>query len=309
MASTYINPYQYLRQPTGLSLAVVPNYIGNLFRLTSANAAGVTSLTVPNTAAQTPLNAFDNLYIFDGPNSEIVQVASITVNGSTTIPLIAATQYAHSSGVVVCSDGPSGSLGEQIFTASQWIEDDICFQALWSVTYTGEKLTLPTMRAALDNQGNLHFRPRHFPITALTSVTIQTNAFNAVAYDPTQAIIDSDQQTVDLAPLAVLATQSSSQITQSSPWLWGVFGRATTAWVTLTYTSGFAVNALPYPIVRACALLTSECFSQLENPVGADSIQQNKRNVTFVVRGEISGESLLVKQAQKLLAKYIAQSF
>lgn len=306
MSSTYIDCFQYQKQPTGLTVTL-SNYIGNIGRI-GTTAKGATTLTV-SPVTTVALAQYDTLYIFDGPNSEQVQVNAATGTGASSIPLITGTQFAHAAGTPYCSDGTSGSLGTQIFTASQWIEDDICFQALWATTYTGEILTMPTMRAALDNQGNLHFRPRHFPITALSSVTIQTNAFNQIAYDQTQAIIDSDQQTVDLSPLAVLSTAPNSQVIQSSPWLWGQFTRGTTGWVTLTYTAGFAVGALPYPIQRACALLTSECFVQLENPMGADSIQQNKRNVTFVVRGDTTGETLLVKQAKSLLSKYITQSF
>ncbi len=302
MTNTYIDCIAYTKAPTGL---VLTGFIGNIGRI-SAASLGATSITVPTTTVAQA--QYDNVYIFDGPSSEVVQVASTASVGATSISLIAGTQYAHVAGTPYCTDGTQGSLGEQIFTASKWIEDDICYQALWSTTYTGEILTAPTMRAALDNQNNLHFRPRHFPISALTSVTVKTNALNATVYDTTQAIIDSDQQTVDLALQAVISSQSS-QITQSSPWLWTGANRTTNAWITITYTAGYAVGSLPLPIERACILLTSECFATLENPIGADNIQQNKRNVSFVVRGDTSGESLLFKKAVALLAPYITQSF
>jgi hypothetical protein len=306
MPSTYIDSLAYLKQPTGLTLT---SYVGNNARLASLASAGATSLTV--VAGQAPLSMYDSIYIFDGPNSEIVQAGSDIAPGVGTYPLLSATQYQHAAGTVYCTDGLSGSLGEQIFIASRWIEDNICHQALWSTPYTGEILTTPTMRAAWDNQSNLHFRPRHFPVSALTSVLVMVNQQITWNYDPTQAIIDSDQQTVDLPQIALLQSggNSPSQVFTGRPWYPPSSMRQMTAWITIAYTAGFAVGALPAPITRACALLTSEMFSQLVNPVGADQINQGKRSVVFMIRGDTSGESLLVKQATKLLQPYVAESF
>lgn len=302
MTNTYIDCIAYSKQPTGL---VLGGYIGNMAHM-SAAAQGATLLTVPPLIVA--LNQYDAVYVFDGPSSEELQVgAGGAIVGATSIPLESATQYAHNAGIPYCTDGSSGSLGEQIFTASRWIEDDICYQSLWSTTYTGEILTMPTMRAALDNQFNLHFRPRHFPITALTSMSIKTSQLSATSYDTSQAIIDADQQTVDVPLMAALSTQGQPQ--QGSPWLWPGLSRSVNAWITITYTSGFVVGQLPRPIERACALLTSECFQQAENPMGAAEIAQNKRHVIFALRGDQSGESLLVKQAKKLLSAYVTQAF
>lgn len=301
MTSTYIDCIHYTKQPTGVSLA---NYIGNMGRLTSASLASATSLTVQPLSV--PQVQYDDLYIFDGPNSEVVQVGSAGASvGATSIPLQAATQYAHAAGTPYCTDG-AGSLGAQLFTASRDIED-ICHQSLWSTTYTGEILTMPTMRAAIDNQCNLHFRPRHFPITALTSLSIQQNQQYVVNLDQTQAIIDADQMTVDIPNIATVATSQS--LGQANPYLWQALNRTANAWITLTYTAGFALGQLPWAVTRAATLLTSECFVQLSNPLGADQITQGKRQVMFTMRGDTSGESLLRKQAESFLSPYIAQSF
>lgn len=301
MPSTYIDHITYLRQPTGLTLTT---YVGNNARLSGA-VQGATSLTVPSTT--TPLAQYDSVYVFDGPNSEVLQVGSGTAPGSTSIPLQSATQFAHAAGTPYCTDGSAGSLGEQIFIASRWIEDDICHQALWATTYTGEILTMPTMRAAIDNQRNLHFRPRHFPITALSAISIEAVQGNPITIDPTAAIIDSDQQTVDIPMFTTLSSQN--QASQGSPWLWQTISRQSNAWLTLTYTAGFVVGSLPAAVTRACTLLTSEMFTQLVNPVGADQINQGKRQVQFMLRGDTSGESLLVKQAMKLLQPYVMEGF
>ena len=301
--NTYIDCIAYSRaQPHGLVLAP---FIGNMARM-SAAAQGATTLTVPAlTVAQVE---YDNIFIFDGPSSEVVLVgpAGAGVN-ATSIPLLNGTQYAHAAGTSYCSDGTMGSLGEQIFTASKQIEDEICYQALWATSYTNEILTMPTMRAAIDNEANIHFRPRHFPISSFTSITLQDVRKNQTPLDPTQTTVDSDQQTVDISLSALLGSQS--QQSQGSPYPYSTIERGTTAWLILAYTAGFAIGQLPRPISRACALLTNECFRLLENPIGADSIRQSDRQVTFVLRGDLSGESGLVKDAKRLLQPYVTESF
>jgi hypothetical protein len=299
MTNTYIDCITYSKAPTGI---ILTNQVGNIGRIASV-AAGATLLTLvaPTTVA---LNQYDALYVTDGPNSEVLQVGSTALIGSTTISLQQATQFAHTGGSPYCTDGIQGSLGQSIFEASQWIED-ICHQALWNTTYTGEILTMPTMRAAIDNQWNLHFRPRHFPITALSSVSVQVTQAYTVTLDATQAIIDSDQQTVDIPSVNTL----SSTQPQGGPYLWQPFNRQSNGWITLSYTAGFPVGLLPWAVTRAATLLTSDCFGQISNPVGADQINQGKRQVMFMLRGDTSGESLLRKQAISSLGPYIAQSF
>jgi hypothetical protein len=300
--NTYTDCISYMKAPTGID---VSGFVGNIGMISSV-MLGSNTLSVP--ALTLELVQYDPIYIFDGANSEVLQVGNAGAGiGATSIPLESPTQYVHVGGVAYCTDGDEGSLGAQIVTASRWIED-ICHQSLWGTAYVNEILTMPTMRAALDNQQNLHFRPRHFPIMELTTVSVQTNAYNIVQYDPTQAIIDSDQQTVDIPSVAILATTAQGS-QQGYPWGWSTIGRTTTAWITITYLASFTESVFPATVGRACILLVSECFGQLENSVGADQIVQGKRNVTFTLRGDQSGESLLVKQAEKLLAPYIMQSF
>lgn len=296
MTNTYTDCISYSKQPTGLVLA---GYIGNMARISTASL-GATSLTVPGLTVA--LNEYDAVYVFDGPSSEELQVgAGGAALNATSIPLLNATQFAHNAGTPYCTDGTSGSLGEQIFTASKWIEDDICYQALWSTAYTSETLTMPTMRAAIDNQANIHFRPRHFPISTVTSIVLQDKQKNQMSLNVSLATVDSDQQTVDI-PL------SGSQ-QPGYPWTGCSIGRGTTAWIILSYTSGFTVGSLPKTIERACGLLTSDCFGQVSNPQGADSIVMGKRNVAYTMRGDLTGESLLVKQAMKLLSPYVTEAF
>lgn len=304
MVSTYIDCLTYTRAATGL---VLSGQYGNIGRIAACTAGATTLTTVAVTTVA--LNQYDDFYLFDGPNSEKVQVgAGGAIVGVTSIPLQAGTQFAHAGGTTYCTDGTQGSLGQSIFEASRWIED-ICHQGLWSTAYTSEILTMPTMRAAWDNQRNLHFRPRHFPITTLTSVTVETSTLLSWQYDTTQAIIDADQMTVDLPAMAMLGSGGSLPSQNlTSPWASGP-SREKNAWITLAYTAGFASGQLPWVVTRAATLLTNEGFGLLENPIGADEIHQNKRSVTFTLRGDQSGESLLVKNATSLLSPYIAQLF
>lgn len=304
MVATYIDCLTYKNAATGL---VLSGQYSNIGRIASC-LAGATTLTVTAGLA-TALSQYDAFWLFDGANSEQLQVGSGgAAQGTTTIPLQSGTAFAHAGGTPYCTDGAQGSLGQAIFEASRQIED-ICHQALWSTAYTSEILTMPTMRAAWDNERNLHFRPRHFPITALTSVTVEASTLLSYQYDVTQAIIDADQMTVDLPATALLANNSNPPPQNlTSPWTCGP-SRQMNAWITLAYTAGFAAGQLPWAVTRAAVLLTNEGFSLLQNPVGADQIGQGKRNVTFTLRGDQSGESLLLKNAEKLLSPYIAQSF
>jgi hypothetical protein len=302
MTNCYIDAISYKNAATGMVLNMLYGNIGRI----ATTAQGATSLTVTAGLA-TALNQYDSIYVTDGPSSEVLQVGSGgAIQGATSIPLQAGTQYAHAGGTAYCTDGTLGSLGQAIFEASRRVED-ICYQSLYSTTYTGEILTMPTMRAAIDNRANLHFRPRHFPISTLTSVTVQLDQNYIVTLDPSQAIMDSDQLTVDIPNMTSIGQQQGHSAPY--PLLWQPLTRQSNAWITLTYTAGYSAATLPQTITRACKLLVNDALGQLENPIGADSIQQNKRNVTFTLRGDTSGESLLYKQAAALLSPYIAQSF
>src|SRR5689334_6799850 len=105
--NTYTDNLTYLKQPTGL---VLTSYVGNTARLSGSVALGATSLPVPATSVA--LSQYDAVYVFDGPNSEVLQVgAAGAVQGATSIPLQNPTAYAHAAGTPYCTDGTAGSLG------------------------------------------------------------------------------------------------------------------------------------------------------------------------------------------------------
>lgn len=300
MANTYLTVYDYLNTPTGQQTVTL---VGNTWRFAAQQNAGASSLSVPGSAVQQQINAYDTVYIFDGASSETVQASALVTQDSTAIPLVTPTQYQHNAGVACCTDGVGGSLAAQLFTASAWIED-ICHQSLVVSTYSGEILSMPTLRASFDEQYILWFRPRHFPITALSAISIQTQPTNAVAYDPTQAGIDGDRQLVqisNLQPIPGNQQQAPYPFPPGSrPW-----SRNAKATLTITYSSGY--SPIPYPVQRAAILLTNELLGLPSNPIGSDQINEGDRSVIFAIRGDTSGESALIKKARGLLQPYIVE--
>jgi hypothetical protein len=303
--NTYLDHFDFIRATHGLEYQ---SLIGNSARFTSAQLAFANALTAPATgpnAITVPLNYFDRITIFDGSSTEVVQVGSAgAAAGATSIPLLVPTQFAHGTGVAWCSDG-IGSLADQIVDASAWIETQ-CNQPLLQTSWTGEQLAIPGMRASIDNCGALHFRPRHWPIQTLTAVSIATSPTTSTVYDPAQAWIDSDKQICIMPYPVPLNTQGQTQSTYPvQPRL----NRQQLAQLTLTYTSGYAYATLPGDLKEAAILVTSDFVAKRHNPVGAPDIQDGSTRISTVLRGDTSGESLLVKRASKILVKYSTQPF
>lgn len=296
--NTYLSWFDWQRTTTGLEWF---SLVGNTGRISGATSAGATSLSVvPALTAQ--INQYDIITIFDGSNSEMVTATASAAVNATSIT-VSATTYAHAAGTPYCTDGVLGSLADQIIKASQQLET-ICKQSLFLNTYTNEMLALPTMRAAIDNQFALHFRPRHWPVQTLTSLSITTVPNNTIQYDPTQVIIDSDKQICSMPNMQPLPLSGSGQ----SPYpIWNVPSRYRQAQVTITYTAGFSV--MPADVTEAAVLLTSDILAKRLNPVGAPDLQSGQRHISAVLRGDNSGESLLRKRAQHILDNYSMQSF
>lgn len=293
----YISWFDWQRTTSGLEWA---SLVGNTGRISAVTQGATTlSLLAPLTVA---LSAYDVVTLFDGSNSETVTMSSPASVGSTSLS-ISATASAHSSGTPYCTDGILGSLADQISKASQQLET-ICRQSLFASTYTNEKLALPTMRAAIDNQFALHFRPRHWPIQSLTALSITTVPGNTISYDPTQVIIDSDKQICSMPNMQPLPMAGSGQ----GPYpIWNVPSRYRQAQVTITYTAGYSI--MPADVIEAAVLLTSDILAKRLNPVGAPDISSGDRHISAVLRGDNSGESLLYKRALGILNNYMMQSF
>ncbi len=305
MPNTYIDTFDYVRAPNGLEYQ---SLLGNAARFTSTQPAASTSLTVPATGANSvtvALGYFDRVVILDGSSTEVVQVgpAGATV-GATSIPLIAGTQFSHGAGVAWCSDGIYGSLADAIIDASEWLEH-LCYQSLLQTTYINELLSMPTMRAAIDTDGQLTFRPRHWPVSSVTAIAIAWTPTLVVTYDPAQTFIDGNGRMCSVPNLIMLPNQ---QIQNSN--LLTTPSRSRKGQVKITYQAGYAYSALPGDLKEAAILLTSDILAKRQNPVGATEIDSGGIRNVAVLRGDNAGESLLFKRAKRILdTSYAIQMF
>lgn len=296
--NTYISWVDFARATSGLEYSTI---IGNTGYINGTNAVGTTSLAIqPNTIVQ--INKYDIITIFDGINSETVKATGITSIGSSTIA-ITPTTFAHSDGVPYCTDGILGSLADQIVKASQWLET-LCRQSLFSTTYTSELLGMPTMRAAIDTHYVLHFRPRHWPVQSISNISITTIPGDSIQYDPAQIFIDSDKQICTMPNMQALPSVGSGQ----APYpIWNVMNYFRTAQLSINYTSGF--TTIPADVLEAAVLLTSDILSKRNNPTGAPEIRSGSRMEVAMIRGELTGDSLLFKRAKRILDNYTMESF
>lgn len=298
MAIAYLSCFDYALSPSGLEYN---SLIANMTRVASPGViAGATSL--PLLAGLTvALNPYDRLSIFDGAFSETVVIASAAILGATSVTC-SAFQYPHVVGTPVCGDGVMGSLANAIYTASTYLEN-ICQQSLFLTTYTNELLAMPTIRASMDNQNTLHFRPRHWPISSLSALSIASMPNLPIVYDPTQVVIDSDKQICTMPNLQPLVSSGQAPYP-----LWGT-GMNRNQWsqLSITYLSGFAV--IPADVTEAAILLTSDILAKRLNPQGAPDLGSGGRHISAVLRGDNSGESLLYKRARAILSVYSMESF
>lgn len=302
MSTTYIDPFVYQRAVTGLESA---SLIGNIGRITSVLAAGVSSLPIgPNTIV--PLNMFDQITIFDGPNTEVCMVGANTSVGSNSIPLLQPTQFAHGQYVAYCSDGVLGSLADAIVEASNWIEN-ICQQSQFQQTYTQETLRMGSMRGALDNRNNLVFRPRHFPVVSDSGITIESSINDPVTYDQSQLILDGAKQVVTVPWLLPTGAGNGS----SSFWnsVAPPYGRADNLYLLITYVAGYLSANMPGDIRDCTVMLTSEILGRRENPTGADQIRLGDKQLTVTTSRDTIGETLLVKAVKNKLQPYSVEAY
>ncbi len=306
---SYISHVEYLNAPEGLETS---SLLGNSMRLSSAGVAGATSLPIipasGGTGTMADLNQFDQITLYDGLSAEVVLVSAATTFPATSIPIMApigatyaGLQFNHAQYTPCSSPGTIGDLGGEILKASAWLEN-ITKQSLWATTQT-ETLRMPTQRASIDNQNVLTFRTKQYPITAITGLTIQTIVGNQITYDPTQAIIDANEY-VTVPQLIGTGSGSSTWNVQ-----WQQVSRSQNAYLNVTYTAGYTASTMPMDVRDACVLLTSALLSRRDNPGGFDSVKEGQGMIVATLRGDTSGENLLVKQAKQILAAYTLRIF
>jgi hypothetical protein len=291
MANFYITPFEYKRSTTGQEFA---SLLGNLLTLSSGvSAAGVSLPVTPNTTVNLAVN--DPIWIFDGSSSEMVTVTSTTNAGASSIP-VTALAYAHSTNTPLCSDGPNGSLGQAIEAASAEVEN-ICLQPLLQATYT-ETLQLRTPAASINSDGKLAIRPRRFPVQSISALSLGADVSTLLSYDATQAIIPSNQRRITVPRL--LSLGGSSNLASILP----AFNQTSAGYVQFTYVAGFAYASLPWDIKEAAVLLTSDVLGHRQNATGAAQVKQGDRQIEAYLRGDLTGQTGLYKQAVAKLMRY-----
>lgn len=297
---TYTDPFAYIRAATGLETT---SLVGNLTRLSTNIAVGVTSLpVVPATTVD--LKVHDQITLFDEDMSEVVLVTAATAAGASTIP-VTATVNAHDALDILCSDGVLGSLSDAIARASNWIEN-ICQQSLYLQSYTNETLCIPSMQAAFDNNNMLVFRPRHFPVLAETGLVIAANAMNAIAYDANQIMLDGGQQVVTV-PFLSISGSTTSQGYGGITFARRPALRSAPMYLKISYTAGWL--PLPGDITDAAIMLTSEIIGRRQNPLGSNQIRLGDKLIVATSSRDLVGESLLVKIVKQKLQQYSVEAF
>lgn len=294
MPNAYITPFDYRRAATGQE---TDSLVGNLTRLSSGVASGATALPLSDNTV-VALNVYDDITIFDGTSTEVVQVATIAPIGSSSVT-VSATQFAHNKGVVLCSDGPFGSLSDKIITASDMVED-ITYQQLLLGSHT-DVLTLRTMQASIDNNGALTLRALNFPVQSVSSLVVTLANGTTIALDATRAFVDGGAHLIRLYQLVPTASMPSGSPFQS------MLNQRTPGTITATYTSGYAFGALPPRIKNACVLLCSDQLAHRDNRSGAFLTQEGKVKIQYAPPTDTSGQSLLYKQALDNLSSWTAE--
>ena len=159
---------------------------------------------------------------------------------------------------------------------------------------------MPSARAALDRDGVLVIRPGHFPVQSLAAVAVELGQGQSISFDPTQAELPSAGRLIEIPYLLGGALTPGQVLLLETSGL----SRSRRQWATLTYTAGLTPGAVPYDVQLACVWITSEQLAERRNPAGAASIRQGKYQLDARLRGDTSGDSILLLQAKHALAPY-----
>ncbi|MFI5271598.1 MAG: hypothetical protein ACHQ4H_01025 [Ktedonobacterales bacterium] len=297
-AGAYIDVLTYLRAATNHETASLLSL--NTTLSGAGVAADATTLTV---AASTGWSAAA-LWLLDGPYSETVQVTG-AADGTHLTLAAPGTRFAHAAGISASQAGTTGALAESILRASAWIEG-YCSQgtlasdrSLFAVTRS-ERWSMPGTRAALDRDGVLVIRPGHWPVQAVTAVAVDLGGGQTLSFDATQAELASGGRLIEVPYLLSVAPAPGQVLVIESAGL----SRARRQWATLTYSGGLSLGAVPYDVQQACIWLTSELLAERRNPYGAATVRQGKFELQARLRGDPSGDSILVIQAKAALEPF-----
>jgi len=297
-ASAYLDVLGYLRATTGQETASLVG-LNTTLGGSGTIAAGTVSLPVAASAGW----AVGSLWILDGPYSEVAQVTG-SADGTHLTLAAPGTAFAHAAGVSASQAGSGGSLAEALLRASGWIEN-YCRQgsattdrSLYALSRT-ERWGMPGARSWLDGDNVLAVRPGHFPVQSVATLAVTLADGTTLSLDVSQAQVVSSGRLIEL-PVALIG--GAYPVVPSGPLL----SRWRRQWVSVTYTGGIAIGAAPYDVQQACVWVTSELLGQRRNPWGAARVRQGKFELEARLRGDASGDSILLLQAKAALEAYRA---
>lgn len=300
--SAYIDVPAYLRATHGAETATL---LGLNTTLSTAAVAGATSLVVTSSTGW----AAGLAWILDGAFSEVV---SITGSADGTHVTLAAPGlvFAHNAGASISQAGTAGSLAEAILRASYWI-DGWCRQgadtaggdrSLFAVART-ERWAMPSTRAYIDRDNVLAVMPGHFPVSAVSALSVDLGQGQSVSLDVTALEIAAGSRVVE-APFLSLVAGSLNIGTQLALSRMGL-SRSHRQWAVLSYTGGIGPS-VPYDVQQAAIWLTSEILGQRGNPMGAAEIALGRMTRIHRQRGDVKADSILVIRAYEALQPYRA---
>src|SRR5690242_7261701 len=107
---------------------------------------------------------------------------------------------------------------------------------------------MPSARAALDRDNVLLVRPGHFPVQSVAALAVESLPGQSFSLDVTQLELPTNGRLIEAPLFAALATAPGQPLPLAGAGLW----RARRAWVTLTYTGGISIGAVPYDVQQAC---------------------------------------------------------
>ena len=215
------------------------------------------------------------------------------------------TQWPHAPGVSASQMGTAGALAEIILRASGRIENysqqggSAGDRSLFAVSRT-ERWGAPGWRAALDRNGVLALRLGHFPVQSASALALESAPGVSLGLDVTQVEITTGGRQIE-APLAAALPSGPMQLGLWEP---GQLSRSLRRWVTITYSGGFTVGAVPYDVQQACVWLVSGLLGLRRNPTDAALVRMGRFELQARPRGDTTGESILMMQAKNALEAY-----
>jgi hypothetical protein len=163
------------------------------------------------------------------------------------------TALAHAPGISASQAGTAGALAEAILRACGWMEG-YCHQgsaagdrSLYALSRT-ERWGMPEIRAWLDGDDVLVVRPGHFPVQSVATLAAALTDGTVVNLDVTQAQLVASGRLIKLPVLIAGGSLAVQGLAASGPLL----SRSRRQWVTVTYTGGPTVGAVPYDVQQAC---------------------------------------------------------